>query len=110
MTRTVPVPNGLPMDRDAGPFDPPRDITRLREARPVSPLIFPDGHQGWLVTGYDAVRKVMADTRFSSRQDIGIVHVPYETPGIPAATEPSPRSPACSSRWIRRSTPGCGAS
>ncbi|WP_328394349.1 cytochrome P450 [Nocardia sp. NBC_00416] len=93
MTRTVPVPNGLPMDRDAGPFDPPRDITRLREARPVSPLIFPDGHQGWLVTGYDAVRKVMADTRFSSRQDIGIVHVPYETPGIPAATEPSPQIP-----------------
>jgi cytochrome P450 len=81
------------MERDAGPFDPPREITRLREARPVSPMVFPDGHEGWLVTGYDAVRKLMADTRFSSRQDIGIVHVPYETPGMPVATEPSPQVP-----------------
>ncbi|WP_050785207.1 cytochrome P450 [Rhodococcus opacus] len=81
------------MERDAGPFDPPGDITRLRDARPVSPLIFPDGHEGWLVTGYDAVRQLLADTRFSSRSDLGIVHVPYETPGMPAATEPSPQVP-----------------
>jgi cytochrome P450 len=81
------------MQRDAGPFDPPRHITRLREARPVSPLLFPDGHQGWIVTGYDALRQLMADTRFSSRQDIGILHVPYEVPGMPAATEPSPQVP-----------------
>ncbi|OUS96400.1 cytochrome P450 [Rhodococcus sp. NCIMB 12038] len=93
MSRTVPVPHGLPMDRDAGPFDPPSAITRLRDARPVSPLIFPDGHEGWLVTGYDAVRRLLADTRFSSRSDIGILHVPYETPGMPAATEPSPQVP-----------------
>ncbi|MFI7406745.1 cytochrome P450 [Streptomyces sp. NPDC049541] len=87
------VPHGLPMERDAGPFDPPRDISRLREARPVSPLVFPDGHEGWLVTGYDAVRRLMADTRFSSRQDIGVLHVPYEIPGMPTATEPSPQIP-----------------
>ncbi|WP_433277196.1 cytochrome P450 [Pseudonocardia xinjiangensis] len=93
MTRTVPIPDGLPMERDAGPFDPPRQITLLREAHPVSPMLFPDGHEGWLVTGYDAVRRLMADTRFSSRQDIGILHIPYETPGMPAATEPSPQPP-----------------
>ncbi|MFJ8915263.1 cytochrome P450 [Amycolatopsis sp. NPDC102389] len=93
MTETVPVPQGLPMERDAGPFDPPREITRLREARPVSPMVFPDGHEGWLVTGYDEVRQMMADTRFSSRQDIGILHMPYETPGMPAQTEPSPPMP-----------------
>ncbi|MFI5562626.1 cytochrome P450 [Amycolatopsis japonica] len=93
MTQTVPVPQGLPMERDAGPFDPPREITRLRETRPVSPMVFPDGHEGWLVTGYDEVRQMMADTRFSSRQDIGILHVPYETPGMPAQTEPSPPMP-----------------
>jgi cytochrome P450 len=87
------IPHGLPMERDAGPFDPPSAITRLREARPVSPLVFPDGHEGWLVTGYDAVRQIMADTRFSSRQDIGIVHVPFEAPGMPAPTEPSPPMP-----------------
>ncbi|MER7986223.1 cytochrome P450 [Streptomyces noursei] len=93
MSQTVPVPHGLPMDRDANPFDPPREITRLRAARPVSPLVFPDGHEGWLVTGYDAVRQLMADTRFSSRQDIGVLHVPYETPGMPVPTEPSPQIP-----------------
>jgi cytochrome P450 len=87
------VPQGLPMDRDASPFDPPRAITALRDARPVSPLTFPDGHEGWLVTGYEAVRQVMADTRFSSRQDLGVIHVPYETPGMPAPTEPSPQMP-----------------
>lgn len=93
MNATHPVPHGLPQDRDAGPFDPPSAITALRAARPVSPLRFPDGHEGWLVTGYEAVRTLMADTRFSSRQDLGIVHVPYETPGMPAQTEPSPQIP-----------------
>ncbi|MGA5560775.1 cytochrome P450 [Streptomyces platensis] len=93
MSETTAIPHGLPMERDAGPFDPPSQITRLREARPVSPLVFPDGHEGWLVTGYDAVRRLLADTRFSSRPDLGVVHVPYETPGMPAATEPSPQVP-----------------
>ncbi|MBE8519165.1 cytochrome P450 [Amycolatopsis sp. H6(2020)] len=92
MTQTADVPHGLPMDRDAGPFDPPSALTRLRDARPVSPLVFPDGHEGWLVTGYDEVRQLMADTRFSSRLDLDVIHVPYET-GMPAATEPSPPMP-----------------
>jgi cytochrome P450 len=87
------TPQGLPMERDAGPFDPPREITKLREARPVSPLTFPDGHEGWLVTGYEAARQMMADTRFSSRLDLDVVHVPFETPGMPVATEPSPQLP-----------------
>ncbi|MFI5499424.1 cytochrome P450 [Nocardia asteroides] len=93
MIDTTAVPHGLPQHRDVGPFDPPSEITRLRATRPVSPLKFPDGHDGWLVTGYEAVRRLMADTRFSSRQDLGIVHVPYEIPGMPAATEPSPPMP-----------------
>ncbi|NIH82122.1 cytochrome P450 [Amycolatopsis viridis] len=93
MTHPVPVPHGLPTERDAGPFDPPAAITRLRDARPVSPLIFPDGHEGWLVTGYEEVRRMMTDTRFSSRQDIGVLHVPYGVPGMPVQTEPSPPIP-----------------
>ncbi|MFD7505586.1 cytochrome P450 [Streptomyces sp. NPDC059850] len=93
MSETVPTPRVLPTERDAGPFDPPRDITRMREARPVCPMVFPDGHEGWIVTGYEAVRQLMADTRFSSRQDIGILHVPFETPGMPTPTEPSPQEP-----------------
>jgi cytochrome P450 len=93
MTHPVPVPRGLPMERDAGPFDPPRRVSRLRETHPVSPLVFPDGHEGWLVTGYEAVRRLLADTRFSSRQDLGALHVPYETPGMPSSTGPSPQVP-----------------
>ncbi|WP_410634628.1 cytochrome P450 [Amycolatopsis sp. cmx-4-83] len=92
MSQKVDVPHGLPMERDAGPFDPPSGISRLRDARPVSPLVFPDGHEGWLVTGYEEVRQLMADTRFSSRLDLDVIHVPYET-GMPAATEPSPQLP-----------------
>ncbi|OIJ88622.1 cytochrome [Streptomyces sp. MUSC 14] len=93
MSETAPVLHGLPTERDAGPFDPPRRITQLRAARPVSPMVFPDGHEGWLVTGYEAVRRLMADTRFSSRQDLGVLHVPYDVPGMPAPTEPSPQIP-----------------
>ncbi|WP_103338180.1 cytochrome P450 [Amycolatopsis sp. CA-126428] len=92
MSQTADVPHGLPMDRDAGPFDPPSALTRLRDTRPVSPLVFPDGHEGWLVSGYEEVRQMMADTRFSSRLDLDVIHVPYET-GMPAATEPSPPMP-----------------
>ncbi|TSB31682.1 cytochrome P450 [Streptomyces benahoarensis] len=93
MSHTDPAARALPTERDAGPFDPPREITRMREARPVSPLRFPDGHEGWIVTGYDEARQLLADSRFSSRQDIGILHVPYETPGMPVPTEPSPQVP-----------------
>ncbi|GGU26866.1 cytochrome P450 [Lentzea flava] len=84
---------GLPMERDVTPFDPPSRITLLRQTSPVSPMLFPDGHEGWLVTGYDEVRQVLADTRFSSRQDLGILHVPFPTPGMPEQTEPSPQTP-----------------
>ena len=90
---TIPTPHGLPTERDAGPFDPPSAVSTLRDVRPVSPLVFPDGHQGWLVTGYDAVRQLMADTRFSSRQDIGVLHTVEDIPGMPAPTEPSPQIP-----------------
>ncbi|TVT57820.1 cytochrome P450 [Amycolatopsis rhizosphaerae] len=93
MSEAIPIPHGLSVERDAGPFNPPSQITRLREARPVCPMVFPDGHEGWLVTGYEALRLLMADTRFSSRQDLGVIHLPYETPGMPVVTEPSPQVP-----------------
>jgi cytochrome P450 len=93
MSQTVSTPHGLPVERDAGPFVPPSQITRLREARPVSPMVCHDGHESWIVTGYDAVRQVMADTRFSSRQDLGVLHEPNPQPGMPVVTEPSPQPP-----------------
>ncbi|MFD4639498.1 cytochrome P450 [Lentzea sp. NPDC058436] len=85
--------HGLPMERDVTPFDPPSAITKVRGTRPVSPMLFPDGHEGWLISGYEAVRQALADTRFSSRQDLGIIHVPFPTPGMPEMTEPVPQTP-----------------
>lgn len=74
----VAVPHGLPTARRC-PFDPPAELARLREQRPISRMIYPDGHEGWLVTGHRAVRAVLADLRFSSRQEL-IRHFPIPNP------------------------------
>ena len=67
MTETIST--GLPMKRD-NPFDPPTELGVLREEAPMNRLLFPDGHLGWLVTGHELVREVMADRRFSSRGEL----------------------------------------
>ncbi|WP_449061693.1 cytochrome P450 [Planomonospora algeriensis] len=81
----------LPTERRPGcPFDPPAELIQAREHGPISRYPFPDGHQGWLITGYDLVRSVLADSRFSSRRelmrhhpliDYGDIEVPPAPPG-----------------------------
>ncbi|TYB64240.1 cytochrome P450 [Nonomuraea sp. PA05] len=81
----------MPTERAAGcPFDPPKELVEAREHGPISRFPFPSGHQGWLVTGYDLVRAVLADPRFSSRKelmkqhplvDYGDIEVPPAAPG-----------------------------
>ncbi|MEV0619317.1 cytochrome P450 [Nonomuraea sp. NPDC050404] len=81
----------MPTTRQAGcPFDPPKELLEAREQSPISRYTFPDGHQGWLVTGYDLLRSVLADPRFSSRKelmrhhpliDYGDIEVPPAPPG-----------------------------
>ncbi|MGI5488757.1 cytochrome P450 [Microtetraspora malaysiensis] len=88
MEHTVPT---LPTARQPGcPFDPPKELIDAREHSPISRFPFPDGHQGWLVTGYDLARSVLADSRFSSRKelmrhhpliDYGDIEVPPAPPG-----------------------------
>lgn len=56
-------PMSLPTTRIA-PFDPPAALAALRAEEPVSPLRYPDGHVGWLVTDYDLARAVLNDARF----------------------------------------------
>ncbi|MDH6123999.1 cytochrome P450 [Kitasatospora sp. GP82] len=58
---TAPLPT-----RRSCPFDPPPEYERLREQEPVSPLAFPDGKVGWLLTRHEDVRALLADERFSS--------------------------------------------
>jgi cytochrome P450 len=60
---------GMPFSRP-NPFDPPERLGRLREHEPISRMRYPDGHVGWLVTGYELAREVLADPRFSSRNDL----------------------------------------
>lgn len=55
----------LPTNRP-NPFDPPEDYRVLRENQPISRMILADGSLGWVVTSYELVRSVMADSRFSA--------------------------------------------
>ncbi|MET7997577.1 cytochrome P450 [Amycolatopsis sp. NPDC005232] len=76
----------LPVDRPAGcPFDPPAELGPIRERHPVVRLTYPDGHEGWLVTGYAQVRAVLADQRFSSRYELA--H--YPMPGLEGIEVPA---------------------
>ncbi len=80
----------LPAAREPGcPFDPPRELIEAREHGPISPYTFPGGKPGWLVTGYDLIRSILADPRFSSRKelmlhptiDFGDMEIPPAPPG-----------------------------
>lgn len=55
----------FPMKRDC-PFDPPPELSRIQAESPVSRVRLWDGSRPWLVTGYDDVRSVLADRRFSA--------------------------------------------
>lgn len=83
-TGSAPIPE-LPTARPSGcPFAPPEELARLREQRPISRMVYPDGHVGWLVTSHSLVRAVLADPRFSSRYEL--MHYPF--PGAPVADLP----------------------
>ncbi|WP_433438372.1 cytochrome P450 [Nonomuraea sp. CA-141351] len=91
MTESLHTVTTMPTARQPGcPFDPPKELIEAREHGPISRFPFPDGHQGWLVTGYDLLRSVLADPRFSSRKelmshhplvDFGEIEVPPAPPG-----------------------------
>jgi cytochrome P450 len=67
----VDAPAALPLRRDPDrPFAPPPELARHAAAGPLTRLAFPDGHVGWLVTGYELARAVLTDPRFSARPDL----------------------------------------
>jgi cytochrome P450 len=81
----TPEPVSLPYERPAGcPFDPPAPLAELRARQPLSPMTYPDGHRGRLVTSHSLVRAVLADPRFSSRYEL--MH--YPMPGGPEGELP----------------------
>ncbi|MGX9888800.1 cytochrome P450 [Streptomyces sp. NPDC002276] len=56
----------LPAPYGSCPFSPPPAYTAAAREAPVSRAVLPDGTACWLVTGYDEVRAVLADARFSA--------------------------------------------
>ncbi|GAA2404705.1 cytochrome P450 [Actinomadura vinacea] len=66
-------------------FGPPEELTARRETEPISRFRYPDGHLGWVVTGYSAGRQILADLRFSSRPEN--IHIPI--PGPFASNRPA---------------------
>lgn len=78
------TPVGFPRDARPGPFDPPEVLKRLREENPLVPMRFADGHVGWLVTGYAAVRSVLSDPRFSARPELA--HLVIDVPAAQVVT------------------------
>jgi cytochrome P450 len=78
------MPDTLPTTRTC-PFDPPPSIQEWAQARPISPLRYPDGSNGWLVTGYAAARQVLTDPRFSSRLDVALSALRGRQNSLPGA-------------------------
>lgn len=64
------------------PFDPPAELIDARLHGLISRYTHPGGKPGWLITGYDLVRSVLADPRFSSRKELLNV-VDFELPPAP---------------------------
>ncbi|MEV0229209.1 cytochrome P450 [Nonomuraea sp. NPDC050786] len=61
-------PQAQPLETDRPtPFDPP---VELRKRAPLSRLAYPDGHLGWVATGYGVIRAILADPRFSTRREL----------------------------------------
>ncbi|MGW0810828.1 cytochrome P450 [Nonomuraea sp. NPDC002799] len=59
----------MPTDREHN-FAPPGQLEQIRSAGPITRLAFPDGHIGWLVTSHTLGRQILADNRFSARQEL----------------------------------------
>lgn len=59
VARTIPT--------DGTPLRPSPQLTGWREEASATPLQYPDGHDGWIVTGYELARAVLEDPRFSQQ-------------------------------------------
>ncbi len=84
MSATEHVLDSLPTTRGC-PFDPPAELTAVREERPITRMTYPDGSVGWLVTEYALVREIFTNSAFSSRHDLRSFPLPMPLPQSKAA-------------------------
>jgi cytochrome P450 len=89
MPSPLPTAAQLPIARP-NPFDPPEELAELRRTHPLSRMMYPDGHVGWLVTTHALARRVLADPRFSARSELQ--HRPVLDNPL-AAEAPKPAAP-----------------
>jgi cytochrome P450 len=68
---------------DGTPLEPSPTFAAWREAAPAVPLRYDDGHEGLVVTRYDAARAILADPRFSQR--------PHRIPTADERPDPGPK-------------------
>ncbi len=71
---------------DGTPLCPAPALAAWREEAPVTPLRYPDGHDGLIATRYDAARAILQDPRFSQ--------LPSRMPGSTADREAERRAEA----------------
>jgi cytochrome P450 len=73
------LPFGMPYRRETR-YDPPPALMAM-QSRPLRPMkYYPDGLEGWLVTGHAEARKVLADPRFVTGERF--THSPTELPHV----------------------------
>ena len=66
----------------------PDELLDMVSDQPISRVRLPDGRPTWLVLGYDEVRTVLADPRFSRREGEA-ESVATDEPGCPAGHRPT---------------------
>lgn len=77
----------MPTERSC-PFDPPDEFAGIRRDAPITPMIYPDGHRGWLVSSYELAREVLVHPQVSARHELRHMPVPFPvklgpaTPGL----------------------------
>ena len=85
-------PGALPRARSC-PFDPPDEYRALTGSAPLHPLRFPRAEDGWLITQHAAARAVLADSRFSHRNELIASPLPPPFPLPPDIGGPPPAEP-----------------
>ena len=90
---SAPVENipDFPMARSAGcPLAPPPQVLAMNEAKQLSRVRIWDGSTPWLITGYEAIRALFADSRASV--DDRLPGYPHWNEGMQATVHKRPRS------------------
>ncbi|ROO60563.1 cytochrome P450 [Micromonospora sp. Llam0] len=70
----------------ADAFDPPAVLRELSAEQPLSRMVYPDGHVGWLATGIEVAKEVLSSPAFS--HNFHSAHFPVTKKGQPFPTMP----------------------